>query len=470
MYIVTVTAVSIRWGGRCPFSGSSYVIWEAIKDTDGNGKISADELQTQIQNAQGKSYFYLTADVELASTYVVAADKNLCLCLNGHSLTGTMSDGPVIQVAGQLILTDCSEAETGKVTHEAGKTGSGIYCTATGRLDMYGGSITGNKATNGGGIYTKDLVFTIDGTQISGNNATNGGGICLGSSGATLCNLKSGEISGNEATGNGGGVYGDSTFSAQGGSITQNHADGQGGGVALSKICYLDGSIKISGNTAGTGTPAKDSNLCFLSPFSSMWCVSVQNDFCGEVSLTVGEATPSSGVVVNWSTSGPSGTIKMDSGIGSIDETGNIVDHAHVMGVDGKCTVSTCRKELVASVTPSGGSPVYYTALSSAINSAGEGETVTILGNSTLPNNYKITKRIILDLNGKTVTMNGTGGTLSVLAENVTIQDGNAASGSTTSGGTIEDTAGNLIAVNVGDWSGNHGGLTVGASHWGILR
>lgn len=155
-------------------------------DTDGNGKISADELQTQIQNAQGKSYFYLTADVELASTYVVAADKNLCLCLNGHSLTGTMSDGPVIQVAGQLILTDCSEAETGKVTHEAGKTGSGIYCTADGQIHMYGGSITGNSATGQGGGVALSKVCYLDGSiKISGNTAGSGttdgcNGRCIG--------------------------------------------------------------------------------------------------------------------------------------------------------------------------------------------------------------------------------------------------------------------------------------------------
>lgn len=508
-------------GGRCPFSSSSYVIWEAIKDTDGNGKISAEELQTQIQNAQGKSCFYLTADAELASTYVVAADKNLYLCLNGHSLTGTMSDGPVIQVAGTLILTDCSGAGTGKVTHEAGKTGSGIYCTATGRLDMYGGSITGNEATNGGGVccegkfymyggkitdnkatgngggvylakdgdvvptielnggeisgntatdgggvYNKDLMFTINGTKVSKNKATNGGGICLGSSILSICSLKSGEISGNEATGNGGGVYGDSPFETHGGSITGNHADGQGGGVALSKVCYLDGSIKISGNTAGTDASAKDSNLCFLSSFEDLWCVSVQDDFCGEVSLTVADGATLTKSVVSWQTGAPSGTIKMDSGTGSIDETGNVVDHAHIMGAAGKCIVSTCEKELVASVTPSGGSPVYYTALSSAINAAGAGETVTVLSDAALPNNYKITKGITLDLNGKTVTVNGTNGTLYVLAENVTIQDGNAVSGSTTTGstttgGTIKDTEGTLIKVSVGDWNGNSGGLTV---------
>lgn len=42
--------------GRCPFSGSSYVTWEAITDTDRDGKISVEELQTQIQNLRYGAY------------------------------------------------------------------------------------------------------------------------------------------------------------------------------------------------------------------------------------------------------------------------------------------------------------------------------------------------------------------------------------------------------------------------------
>lgn len=73
-----------------------------------------------------------------------------------------------------------------------------------GTAEMSGGSITGNTAHYGGGIYLYKARFFMSGGQISGNKARHGGGI-YGENGSTVT-LSGGRIADNQA-GDGGGVY-----------------------------------------------------------------------------------------------------------------------------------------------------------------------------------------------------------------------------------------------------------------------
>lgn len=142
--------------------------------------------------------------------------------------------------------------------------------------------ITGNKATNGGGIFIESgnirfstmagdedgetdgvngtfrddpasMVLTVDGATIQQNIAENGGGIYMQSVqyGASIVDPKtqsglkllSGTVQNNIATNNGGGVYLKGipiSFEGDGKkTVASNKADGSGGGI------YIDNTVKL---------------------------------------------------------------------------------------------------------------------------------------------------------------------------------------------------------------------------------
>ena len=159
---------------------------------------SADDLKEA-----SSGYYYLTENVELSSTWNINnSAKNVVLCLNGYTIQMNGNTNIVIYVhsGNNLTLTDCSEGESGKVTHAVGKTGSGVGVASGSTFTLYGGSISGNETATGSG----------------------GGVLVYGT-----FNMCGGSISGNKAGSNGGGVYMyDGTFKLQNGSITENYAGG----------------------------------------------------------------------------------------------------------------------------------------------------------------------------------------------------------------------------------------------------
>ncbi|HEX3462262.1 MAG TPA: choice-of-anchor Q domain-containing protein, partial [Acidimicrobiales bacterium] len=144
-------------------------------------------------------------------------------------------------------------------------SGNGGGVLAFGQVSMAAGSsITGNTAaTNGGGLYNEfnlgGVGPTLNGVTISGNKASSGGGIFddVGGGGLTMTG---GSISGNTATpGSGGGVSitpsaptAEDTFS--GVSITLNSAANNGGGIFQNAGGLLvNNGTSVSNNSAVTG-------------------------------------------------------------------------------------------------------------------------------------------------------------------------------------------------------------------------
>lgn len=174
--------------------------------------------------------YYLGSDISLE--YTIKIENNVTLCLNGHKITAADGMDAIYMTGGSFTLTDCKGV--GTITHASSKTGRGVY-VSSGTFNMYGGSITGNKAQDaqgrGGGVY----VYSGSGTF----------------------NMSGGSITGNRATGDGGGVYksgSNSSFNMYGGSITGNTANSYGGGV------YVDGGgFTMSGGTIG-GTKTGETN------------------------------------------------------------------------------------------------------------------------------------------------------------------------------------------------------------------
>lgn len=178
---------------------------------------------------------------------------------------GIWSAGPLRIMSGTVI----SDNNTN------GNGGGGIWCTYSGsnvcKLDMTGGVVSNNKASQGGGIGfsspNDSVTHTISGnsTLISENTASiDGGGIYILNSPVTV-NFSNGSIYKNTATNSGGGIFINAgTFKMNSGSISNNKATTlYGGGVRVQtagSFILKDGSIK--NNTAKTdgGISATTSN------------------------------------------------------------------------------------------------------------------------------------------------------------------------------------------------------------------
>ena len=204
--------------------------------------------------------YYLGSDISLE--YTIKIENNVTLCLNGHKITAADGMDAIYMTGGSFTLTDCKGV--GTITHASSKTGRGVY-VSSGTFNMYGGSITGNKAQDaqgrGGGVYvySGSGTFNMYGGSITGNRATgDGGGVCVDCGKFTMSASADGQnipsITGNNATENGGGMYvvgSSSTFEMTGGSITGNNA-AYGGGVCVSK----NGSFEMSGSSCITNNKA----------------------------------------------------------------------------------------------------------------------------------------------------------------------------------------------------------------------
>ena len=127
--------------------------------------------------------YSLYDNVTLSQTWIVP-EGTTRLCLEGRTLRLSGSEGSVIEVpAGAVLELYDREGNSGTITGGKGKsssgytTGGGIF--VQGNLAMYGGSITGNTAANGGGVYLDtDGIFRLNGGSITKNTATvSGGGV-----------------------------------------------------------------------------------------------------------------------------------------------------------------------------------------------------------------------------------------------------------------------------------------------------
>ena len=157
------------------------------------------------------AYAYLENDMTLDYYFSIIDGKTLYLCLNGHTLNLGEYNIKVSNGSAKLYLCDCSAQKTGTVSGGSSycvSVNDGVNYNAT--FNMYGGTLKGGNTTNGGGVNVNNAAFNMYGGTITENTATrDGGGIYVGSKG-TL-NLYGGTIRGNKVETNeshhGGGVY-----------------------------------------------------------------------------------------------------------------------------------------------------------------------------------------------------------------------------------------------------------------------
>ena len=194
----------------------------------------------------------------------VPSGHEITIDLNGYSinrgLENAIENGEVIciQEDAVLNLTDTT-GRSGKITGGfSTNSAGGIEVAPGGTLNLWGGTITGNRSeASGGGILLegeneKNGTLYMTGGTISQNSAgVNGGGIAV-INGAV--EVVSGTIKENQAGGSGGGIYQqDGSVSLQSAQITSNTAV-SGAGICTTETASL--SLKttatVQNNVAGT--------------------------------------------------------------------------------------------------------------------------------------------------------------------------------------------------------------------------
>ena len=214
-------------------------------------------------------YYYLTDNVSLTESWT--PQNNVVLCLNGKTITMNADNKAVIEVDSNNSFTLCDCKGEGKVTHGTKQddtnkySGSGVNVKVKGTFTMYGGSISGNTADQGGGVYNSG-TFNMNGGTITSNTANNGGGVYNDNAGRFI--MYGGTITGNKAeqtygTEYGGGVYNQGTFNMYGGEITNNTAIVGGGGVFNKGTFTMSAGTTISENKAYGGGGVFNGNGTF---------------------------------------------------------------------------------------------------------------------------------------------------------------------------------------------------------------
>ena len=277
-----------QWLGSSQTSGKLQLLVGGPNNTYGTPQ---DTQSNKFVLTEGNYYLKTSTeesslDGDVKIKYPIQINGNVTICLNGKTIESSAKDQPVVEVTSgsTLTLTDC-KGNAGKVKHTSDGSGSGVKVENGGTFNMYGGTITDNTATKGGGgvyvsggtftmkgnasvtsnratdqnngigggVYVVDGTFTMnDNASVSGNNATStdgGVGVYTSTSTATFT-MNGGTIRGNNATKGGGvGVYRAAKFEMNGGTISDNTAN-QGGGVYVESGTFDMNDGTITGNTA----------------------------------------------------------------------------------------------------------------------------------------------------------------------------------------------------------------------------
>ena len=214
--------------------------------------LKADRAVTLTCSSKGNDYKHLRVK-EHASLILKGP-----ITLQGADYGGNSQYALYVENGGKAEIKD-------GVTITGFKNGNIGPVVSDGNLTMSGGEISGNKAKNGGGVYIHASwrSFKMTGGTIKGNLATeHGGGVYVDGSyngGYPIRGqfwLEGGTIEGNTAD-KGGGVYSQGEFTMSGGTITKNTATNNGKAIMLNYYFHWEGG-EIKDNR-GKGSVVGDS-------------------------------------------------------------------------------------------------------------------------------------------------------------------------------------------------------------------
>jgi hypothetical protein len=199
----------------------------------------------------------------VSSVFTLYGTKGKQITITGGTLRG-VSGKRVLYVNGgaNLVFENTMIAGGNLPGSSLGVGGGGIYITGGSTVKFTGGSISGNSAPNGGGVYLDDAggpenFFTLMGGSIISNNATlktgwaGGGGVSV--NGRSTFWMASGTIANNVAAQDGAGVQVYGRFGGFGDNDTNYGFIMSGGVITGNRGLYCGGVYVSSGQFLMTG-------------------------------------------------------------------------------------------------------------------------------------------------------------------------------------------------------------------------
>ena len=254
--------------------------------------------------------YYLKQDVTLDDTW--ECNYNVNICLDCKTITGKDGKDVISVTSGKNFgITDCQN-NVGKITHNNGETGRGIYNNGT--FTLWNGSISGNVIndayTYGAGVYNGGK-FTMKGGDVSDNKSSYGAGGVYNGNIATFI-MDGGSIRENLCIGYptyGGGVLNEGVFTMNNGGISGNSAY-FGGGV------YNNGERKaiftMTGGIIGGYGNNGNISMCFGGGVDNLATFTIS----GTAAIIGNKAQDEGGGVYNWlGTLRASGNVKITDNI-----------------------------------------------------------------------------------------------------------------------------------------------------------
>ena len=411
------------------FEAESFSEYVLVRTAAKAGAESELSLEDAIKKAitDNKGMLVLDKDYEVSSPITI--DENLTIDLNGHTITYTEitdeASKPFLTVDGvELTIQDSSDE--GKIFSDVQNLEALIKVQNGGTLTIEGGTFE-----SAGGTRAVTIVGGV--VNMTGGKITN-----CGNAGASW--------------GAGILVAGGGTFNMTGGEITENEG-------------LYGGAISVSSSKANIGGQAKITNNKATSGGGIV--------IYGKSELTIGkgalisgnEATSFGGGIYAKSTNGSVSTITVDSSvvINGADNVGakaevsnNTANAGGAVYGESPCTVKIKENVIVSgNVSENGGKAVqgngrFEGVLDNNQSSYVLSEDVT-LDSAEAP--YVISKHIVINLNGHTITYTGTqalfqvvrGGSLTILDEATGERSGS--DGETSGEGKIVATGQNLDSL-----------------------
>ena len=216
------------------------------------------EGKTKLPTADG--HYYLTKDLDVTTAEITSG--HVVLCLNGKTVTASGTSGNAndrfytLKNGGSVTILDCTaktEAGVYKAGTMTGGTVSGFMhnnsTSSTGSINIYDGIFTGNSRSSSGAAFCVQGKgkLNIYGGEFTGNSTNNSGGVIYVGSGQAT-HIEDAVIKGNTAGTNGGVINTNGTLVVKNSELTGNTAS-KGGAIHSTKVVTLDGAV-ITGNAA----------------------------------------------------------------------------------------------------------------------------------------------------------------------------------------------------------------------------
>lgn len=223
-----------------------------------------DNLKAAAENASNGATIVVTKDITNPTVNdshpIEITDKTITIELMGHTIdrnrTSSHSDGHVFWFKGSAESRIRDTAGGGVIKGGYATNGGGVNVAKTATLNLYNVNVSGNKATDGGGIFVRGKLNVIGGV-IRGNSSSDDGGaihICDEASGVSIKNTL---ITNNSSDSQAGAIYQDKNITAtlENTFIINNSSDDKGGGIYLEDgtIDMTGGAVSGNSSTAGGG-------------------------------------------------------------------------------------------------------------------------------------------------------------------------------------------------------------------------